>query len=61
MLVLTDLGGETLVSTFWSRHFAWLQDAPNPLRERRESQEYLDLNLNNQTAILARLKQLAEQ
>lgn len=61
MLVLTDLGSETLVSMFWSRHFAWFQDGPNPLRERRESREYLDLNKNSQNAILARLKQIAEQ
>ena len=61
MFVLTDLGSETLVSTFWSRHFGWLQDGPNPLRERRESQEYLDLNRNNQNAVLERLKRLAEE
>jgi hypothetical protein len=61
MIVLTDLGGRTLVSNFMSRHFAWLQDGPNPLRERRESADYLELTNSMQTENLERLKALVEQ
>jgi hypothetical protein len=60
MVVLTDLGGKTLVSNFMSRHFAWFEDAPNPVRERRESVEYLEQTRNMQNAGLARLKEQVE-
>jgi hypothetical protein len=60
MLVLTDLGGKTLVSNFMSRHFAWFQEAPNPMRERRESAEYVESTQRMQNTVLARLKELVE-
>ncbi len=60
MVVLTDLGDRTLVTTFWSRHFAWPGQSPHPLRARRESSDYLELNRNNQNSMLARLKASAE-
>lgn len=60
MMVLTDLDGKTLVSNFMSRHFAWHQDGPNPVRNTRESAEYLQVTQGVQNAGLMRLKEAVE-
>ena len=60
MMTLTDVDGKTLVSNFMSRRYDWAEDAPNPLKERRGSGAFRELNRSLWEDSLARLKALAE-
>ena len=61
MLTLTDLGGQTLVSSFMARHYYWTGDGPNPLRERRASEEFQEFNRAAwEDELLPRLRELVE-
>lgn len=62
MITLTDIGGQTLVSSFMSRQFHWPVDAENPLRARRESAEYREFNRAAwEDRFFVRLHELVEQ
>ncbi|HSG66450.1 MAG TPA: hypothetical protein VLD39_15685, partial [Gammaproteobacteria bacterium] len=61
MLTLTEVDGKSLVSNFMSRHMSWPDRAENPLRARRESAEYRELNRELwQQEFFGRLRELAE-
>lgn len=61
MLTLTEVDGRTLVSNFMSRHFSWPQEDPNPIRETRESDKFLEFRQSSQNANLLRLKEIVEK
>jgi len=60
LISLTEVDGKTLVSNFMSRHFAGSLEAPNSLRQRRESQEFQANTRNTWNNYLTRLRELAE-
>jgi hypothetical protein len=60
MTSLTAVGGKTLVSHFMSRHYDWSLAAPNPLRERRASQDFQENTRVTWDKFLNRLRELAE-
>jgi hypothetical protein len=60
MFTLTRIGSRTLVSNFMSRHFGWSQAPPNPMRARRESDEFSEFSRTMQKAGLGRLKERVE-
>lgn len=60
MFTLTEIDGKTLVSNVMSRHFAWKQESPNPLRAQRESEEFQKSTQATWGKFLGRLRELAE-
>jgi hypothetical protein len=61
MLTLTEIDGKSLVSSFMSRQLSGPPEAIDPLRARRESAEYRELNRQMwQERFFGRLRELAE-
>ena len=60
MFTLTEVGGKTLVSNFMSRHFVWLADTPDTLRERRASAEFQTSTQDRWNRFLERLRDRVE-
>jgi hypothetical protein len=61
MLTLTEIDGTSLVSAFMSRQVSGPAGAVDPLRARRESAEYRELNRQMwQERFFGRLRELAE-
>lgn len=61
MITLAAANGGTLVSNFMSRQYDWSQETPNPVKQRRSSEEFREFNGTLWSGFLARLKELAEQ
>jgi hypothetical protein len=61
MMTLTDVDGATLVSIFMARHYYWTGDGANPVRARRESAEFRELNRATwEDQLLPRLRDVVE-
>jgi hypothetical protein len=61
MMTLTEVDGKTLVSNFMARHYDWTGDGPNPLRDRRASDEFRESNRAAwEGQLLPRLRELVE-
>lgn len=61
MLTLTEIDGKTLVANLMARHYSWTGDGPNPLRARRASAEFRELNRAAwEDRLLPRLRDLVE-
>ncbi|MEJ2133557.1 MAG: hypothetical protein P8Y95_18495 [Gammaproteobacteria bacterium] len=61
MITLAAVDDKTLVSNFMSRQYDWSEQAPNPVKARRQSEEFREFNRTTWRGFLTRLKQLAEE
>ena len=60
MFTLTEVDGKTLVSNFMARHSAWIETAPNTLRDTRESADFQQRTRDRWNRFLSRLRELSE-
>lgn len=61
MITLTKIEDSTLVSVFMARHYDWTGEGPDPLRQKRASDEFREFNRQNwDNGFLPHLRDLAE-
>ena len=58
MITLTGKGGKTVVSIFMVRQYSWFGEAPDPLRNVRESKRFAQSRRTSLTKALDRLRKL---